>query len=69
MQAKLKCTVHSLKNPKPGLHFAHIQLGEVWADVPCDPAVVLGDAILRLTFNDYQGRLNIRTLVVQAVQS
>jgi len=57
MNAKLPCIVHQIKTPKPGLFFAHIQLGEIWADVPCDDSVVPGPASLRITFKDYQGRL------------
>lgn len=64
MNAKLKCKILAVKNPRTDMFFAHIQLGEIFADVPCMPDVVIGDASLVITFKDYQGRLQSSMKVV-----
>ena len=59
MNAKLNCKVVAIKTPKPDMSFAHIQLGEIWADVPCESSTALGEAKLVITFKDFQGRLQV----------
>lgn len=57
MQAHLPIKVHAVKQPRPGLFFAHVQLSELWSDVICEPEVLPGDARLRISFKTHNGRL------------
>lgn len=65
-QFRIPCNVVSVKTTKDNLSFAHLQLGMVWADCPCDSDVVVGEAKLRITFKAYQGRLQPSLRVITA---
>jgi len=68
MIRQMPCVVHQIKTPKAGLYFAHIQIDDIWADVPCTNDVTAGNASLRITFKEYQGRLQSHMRVVPAVK-